>query len=237
MNKLTIVRKIQLLTIIAIVSSVSILVYVDSAYADEVVAVNDTISINDTVTVNVTKAVETVAVSDIEYELTGFKIHKSGIYDAEDDGNLVNKLMVGQSYWILFDFESELDTPKDIQDSWVLFDKSKITDNILKDSHGSMTIKPTGRIETGTPLTPEYAGHFKIIFAIKGSNDNTIGANVPQFDFTVFEKLSLKHQISDKTLIKDIKCQNDSHVLVERTNGKLACVFSDTFEKFDWKLV
>lgn len=330
--KLDILRKIQLFTLIAIVSSVSILVYIDSAYAEQVITANDTISINDTVTVDVTKAVENnvsikwehqeyhsdgvgfVTVidnamneepeaidsfrihvwSDIDYdgitltvtetrdnngifegtvffstkdnssghrlfvgntvnaehkgitalskivgpELVGFLIHKAGVYDAEDDGKVIKKLIVGQSYWILFDFESLLDTPEDIEDYMQVYDKSKIIDNDLKKSHGSMTIKPAGRTELGNPLTPEYPGHFKIIFAIKGANDNTIGANPPQFDFVVIEKLTLKNQLVDKTMNpKDIICLNDSHVLVQRTNDKLACVYEVTAEKLDWKII
>ena len=236
MSKFTIFKKIQLLTLIAIVSSVSILVYVESAYADEVVAVNDTISINDTVAVNVTKAVETVAVSDIEYEFTGIKINKFGIFDAEDDGNLVNKLLVGQTYYIITDYQSELDAREDIYYFMQVSDKSKILDNVLVESNGHGLMEPSDRMEQGDEFTPKYTGHFKLIVELSGGNISNAGAT-QQYDFVVIEKPSLKQQIADKTLINDIECKNDSHVLVKRTNDKLACVYSDTVQKFDWKLI
>ncbi len=237
MSEFNIFRKIQLLTIIAIVSSVSIMVYVDSAYADEVVAVNDTISINDTVTLNVTKAVETVAVSDIDYELTGIKVNKFGIFDAEDDGNLVNKLFVGQTYYIITDYQSELDAREDINYFMQISDKSKIVDNVLVEDNGHGFMEPSDRLEHGVEFTPKYAGHFKLIVELTGGNTSNVGATPQQYDFVVIEKPSLKQQIADKTLINDIECKNDSHVLVKRTNDKLACVYSDTVQKFDWELV
>lgn len=46
---------------------------------------------------------------------------------------------------------------------------------------------------------------------------------------------SLKEQIDDNLSFNEILClTNTNHVLVERTNGKLACVYNDTAEKFNW---
>lgn len=48
---------------------------------------------------------------------------------------------------------------------------------------------------------------------------------------------SLKQQINENLPKNEILCKDNSHVLVERTNGKLSCVYESTAKKFDWKLV
>ena len=48
---------------------------------------------------------------------------------------------------------------------------------------------------------------------------------------------SLKSQISTGVSPEEIKCFNLDHVLVQRTNVKLACVESATAEKLGWKLI
>lgn len=48
---------------------------------------------------------------------------------------------------------------------------------------------------------------------------------------------SLKQQINENLPKNEILCKDNSHVLVERTNEKLACVYESTAKKFDWKLV
>jgi len=53
------------------------------------------------------------------------------------------------------------------------------------------------------------------------------------YDFDV----TLKQQINEHTPKNEILCQDDSHVLVERTNNNLACVFLTTAEKLQWELV
>jgi len=47
-------------------------------------------------------------------------------------------------------------------------------------------------------------------------------------------ELSLKQQIADKIDWDDIQCPNEQHVLTERSNGKIACVYQSTAEKFGW---
>ena len=46
---------------------------------------------------------------------------------------------------------------------------------------------------------------------------------------------SLKHQIENTIPINEIACKNQNHLLVERTNKELACVYLNTAEKLDWK--
>ncbi len=48
---------------------------------------------------------------------------------------------------------------------------------------------------------------------------------------------SLKQQIENKMTAQEIECSDNKHVLVERTNGKLACVSPTNAEKLDWKLL
>jgi len=47
-------------------------------------------------------------------------------------------------------------------------------------------------------------------------------------------EISLKQQIDNNISFNEILCRNNSHVLVERINEKLACVYSDTAKKFNW---
>ena len=44
----------------------------------------------------------------------------------------------------------------------------------------------------------------------------------------------LKEQLELHTLVSNIKCPNQEHVLVERPNGKLACVTNYTAHKMEW---
>jgi len=47
----------------------------------------------------------------------------------------------------------------------------------------------------------------------------------------------LKVQLEQELEINQIQCNNPNHVLVERTNGKLACVYESTAEKLNWKII
>ena len=48
---------------------------------------------------------------------------------------------------------------------------------------------------------------------------------------------SLKEQLSDNILLDEILCGEITHILVERHNGKIACVSNNTAEKLNWQLV
>ena len=45
---------------------------------------------------------------------------------------------------------------------------------------------------------------------------------------------TLKEQIKQYNLVQDIKCTQIEHWLMERPNGKLACVTNSTAEKLEW---
>jgi len=49
-------------------------------------------------------------------------------------------------------------------------------------------------------------------------------------------ELSLKQQIQNGLTFDEILCPNTSQVLTERPNGKLACVYLDTANHFEWKI-
>ena len=51
------------------------------------------------------------------------------------------------------------------------------------------------------------------------------------FEIISYVPTSLKEQLSHAINTQEIKCSNSGHVLIERNNGKLACVFSETAEK------
>ncbi len=48
---------------------------------------------------------------------------------------------------------------------------------------------------------------------------------------------SLKQQISNNIDMHEIKCPNPDHVLTQRPNSNLACVYESTAEKLDWQLI
>jgi len=54
------------------------------------------------------------------------------------------------------------------------------------------------------------------------------------FKQQINEKMTLKQQLSDKMDWDDMVCPNTQHVLTERSNGKIACVYPTTAEKFGW---
>ncbi len=53
----------------------------------------------------------------------------------------------------------------------------------------------------------------------------------------VEQHVTLKQQLADNVSLEKILCSNSLHVLTERTNGNLACVYSSTAEKLGWKLI
>lgn len=63
--------------------------------------------------------------------------------------------------------------------------------------------------------------------------DDKVNYTTP-FDPANYLPSSLKQQIDDGLSFNEILCPNNNHVLVERTNGKLACVYPETAEKFNW---
>jgi len=46
---------------------------------------------------------------------------------------------------------------------------------------------------------------------------------------------TLKQQIENNMSAQEIECSNNKHVLFERPNGKLSCVYPSTAEKLNWK--
>ena len=46
----------------------------------------------------------------------------------------------------------------------------------------------------------------------------------------------INQQIQDGKVVKDLSCQNPSHVVVMRTNGQLACVTEKTAQKLGWEI-
>lgn len=48
---------------------------------------------------------------------------------------------------------------------------------------------------------------------------------------------SLKQQIEQKIPMTEIKCPNPEHVLTQRPNSNLACVFPETREKLNWQII
>ena len=50
-------------------------------------------------------------------------------------------------------------------------------------------------------------------------------------------EFTLKHQIENKMSSLEIECKNEKHVLVERNNSTLACVYPSTAEKLGWNTV
>ena len=48
---------------------------------------------------------------------------------------------------------------------------------------------------------------------------------------------TLKQQIQNNMTVEEIECRNNKHVLTERPNGKLTCVFPETAQKLNWSII
>ena len=92
----------------------------------------------------------------------------------------------------------------------------------------------------GNDIAVDSSGNVYVTGTTSGSLfDTLIGeydAFVIKYDSQMITlQPSLKHQIESTIPIDDITCKNKDHLLVERTNEKLACVYLETAEKLDWK--
>lgn len=47
---------------------------------------------------------------------------------------------------------------------------------------------------------------------------------------------SLKQQIADGLTFNEILCSNNNHVVSQRPNGNIACVYYETAEKLEWTI-
>lgn len=168
---------------------------------------------------------------------TGVKIIEFGMFDAEDDGNLVHQLVVGEKYWFEIVHQNELEASHDLMVSVQLIDKNKIENNVLKKIDGHGVQEPQEIMGDGFGWTPEYSGQFKITAEVTSLDDPLVGVIAPQYDLVVVDRPALKQQIKNTIPINDIICRDKDHYLVERTNGKLACVTFDTAEKLGWKSI
>ena len=48
---------------------------------------------------------------------------------------------------------------------------------------------------------------------------------------------TLKQQIQNNLTLNEIECSNNKHVLVFRSNDQLACVYPESAEKLNWKII
>lgn len=76
---------------------------------------------------------------------------------------------------------------------------------------------------------------------MKSKNNFFMGVIIPIFLIVGFVPLgfseSLRMQLEQEIEADQIQCDNDSHVLVLRTNGKLACVTEGIIEKTRLKII
>ena len=162
-----------------------------------------------------------------------------GIFDAAENGNLVDQLYVGEKYWFYIEYKNALDKPHDIRIFLQMTDKNKSVDNVIQKLEGNSILEPSTGIfnglEEGFTWTPEYAGQFKITTTFTALDDPLIEVIVPQYDLVVMDRPSLKQQIKDVIPIDDIICKLSTHYLVKRNNDKLACIDFDTAKKLDLK--
>ena len=167
----------------------------------------------------------------------GIKIFEYGMFDAEDDGDLIHQLYVGKKYWFEFEYQNELEASYDIREFTQLIDQNKTENNVLKKIEGFTTVKPSDRLGHGFEWTPEHTGQFKITSEVVSINNSHVGVIAPQYDLVVVDRPTLKQQITNAVPTDDILCNNSNNSLAERANKELACVDFDTAKRMSWKLV
>ncbi|MBS3925552.1 MAG: hypothetical protein KGZ34_02505 [Nitrosarchaeum sp.] len=182
--------------------------------------------------------INTIKKTDTVYDdHAGIKIITYGMFDAENNGNLIHQLFAGEQYWFKIEFQNEVETPRQIEEFIQLVDKNKTKDNVLRKIEGHGVYEAFSGMKSGFQWTPEYSGQFKIIGTLSVLNNSRVDSIIPQYDLVVFDRPTLTQQIKNTVPIDDIICNDNNHYLVERTNGKLACVNLHTSEKLDWKLI
>ena len=189
------------------------------------------------------KADGTINLTEIESEAiptttpSGIKILEYGMFDAEDNGDLIHQLYVGKKYWFEFEYQNELEASYDIRAFAQLIDKNKTESNVLQKIEGFSTLEPSDGFAHGFVWTPEYTGQFKITAEVISLDDLHVGVIAPQYDLVVIDRPTLKQQITNTIPTDDILCSNSNNLLAERTNKELACVDFDTAKRLGWKLV
>ncbi|MGI9567370.1 MAG: SBBP repeat-containing protein [Nitrosopumilus sp.] len=96
--------------------------------------------------------------------------------------------------------------------------------------------------EGGNDIAADSSGNVYVTGITSGSLFSTIvgesDAFIIKYDTQIVaSQPSLKHQIENTIPINNITCKNEDHILAERTNKKLACVYLNTAEKLDWKSI
>ena len=168
---------------------------------------------------------------------SGIKIFEYGMFDAEDNGDLVDQLYVGKKYWFEFEYQNELEASYDIREFSQLIDQNKTENNVLQKIEGSTTLEPSDRLGHGFEWVPEYTGQFKVTSEVISTDDPHVGVVAPQYDLVVVDRPTLKQQITNAIPANDILCNNHNHFLVERANSELSCVHFDTAKRLGWELV
>ena len=172
-------------------------------------------------------------------ESTGIKIIEYGMFDAEDDGNLVNQLFVGETYWFNIEYQYELETEHDIRIFMQMIDKNKDADNVLRHIDGHGIEKPFTGTGHGFEWVPEYTGQFKTTVELTAFDDSLINVVLPEYDFEVITRSvtiesplkQMKHGITldeivcKASLVKMYKLSSSGH------HNNAVCVKSSSVEQ------
>lgn len=119
-------------------------------------------------------------------ESSSFKILQYGLFDAEDDGNLVEQLHVGETYWFSLEYQNELDARQKVRVFIIMQDKD--TDNVLRKIDGRGFENPEAKFGHGFEWVPKYEGEFKINGEFRTLDDPFVSAVIPQYNFVVVKK-------------------------------------------------
>jgi len=132
-----------------------------------------------------------------------------------------------------------------------LVKKAYLYDSVQRGQDPSINLKifdKNNELLVSEKLNAKVDGTYEYPFQIKGeshipgkySYEIQFGPETMNGEFIIEINPNLwtpLKQIKAGIAVQEIQCKNDLHVLTERPNGKVACVYGSTAEKLGWKII